>query len=227
MRTLMLSALAAVALSGSAMGQMVVFNNSSGEFDWEWLIPNDGVPGHHLDITMGPSQDGVSPDRGILYVDNSPITSSEPGYASLWRGDLNIRFAASGYENWPVWNDEYQVNWATSFHAGDQVDASATYQISADLYIYFWNDQAPDGWLGALAAPTESVFIGIELTLDTGVHYGWLELSPFLSTFGNFAGWLPVTWGYNATPGAAAIVPTPSGAALICFAGAAMLRRRR
>jgi len=228
MRTFTPIAVAAFALltSAGAHAQMVVFDNSGGEFDWEALYPNDGLPGHHLNITMGTNQDGVSPDHGILYVDDSPVTSSTPGYISLWRGDMSVRFAAGGYENWPAWNDEYQVNFATAFNAGDEVGASAEFQNSADLYIYFWDDQAPDAWFGNLTPPTSNVFVGIELTLDTGVHFGWIEFEPVYFGAGFFGGWTPESWGYQSTPGAAAIVPAP-GAAIIGCAVLAGLRRRR
>lgn len=227
---------AAISLFGAAAASadLVVFHNTGGMFEWEssdWQFKDYG---DFLDITQGANQSGAFGPLGILYDEKSPVGSDDFGFDRLLGDFEHVHFAQRAPEPFPSEGHpiDTSISWAEIFAVGDAVGADSSYDYGAYLYAHVeYGLNELEGWAAGGLYPDHNIFVGIELTLDDGVHYGWIELRPEFGEFNGSPFWrryYAESWGYETQAGvAAAVVPAPGGAAIIGCAVLTGLRRRR
>ncbi len=229
-RTITVAAMTLPLVAAAASAELTIFNNGSPYFEWRIDNGADFEPVDFLDPTQDSSQSGAESPLGIRYRNNSPETSFSLGYQSL-SADA-IRFAGeepvSFYD--PDSNYYDDLIFAQLFSVGDLVGPGADFNAGpAYLHGYFFGGQ--EQFIGgATTPPAGPVFVGMELTIEGQVHYGWIQLQAINSSAEGvfFIRFEALSWAYETQAGvAAAVVPAPGVVSLIGCAGAALLRRRR
>jgi hypothetical protein len=218
-------ALLAVAVVPAASAELIVFDNTDGQFPWRVLA-----------VIFDPLAAGsmAEPDRfpQNLLIDQPPTQSGDPAPP----GDPSDDHALQNiYVVWPF-PDLMRVHWAVHqvgcrpsarlaygrteivtppdagpewivprvYAGGESVGPGPEFR-STRMTLIFRSDLTDPPF--AVWVP-EHCFLGVEFDLPTGqTHYGWIELEAERNPEGAIARFLPIRWGYNDEPGAAAAIP--------------------
>lgn len=232
------AALAGVVVCGpAAIAEPVVYDNRDGTFRWLplpiALFDGPMIPNEELDVTLPPTQDtlvdafeSLSP-HGVKYLtqvweggQNEVITLQH----RMVHGP-NLRIALDRIMNIPDLAP-HQIAIPRELAPGEVVGPDLNFQtMSMDLYF------ASDVSLAVpeLLTVGEHGYVALELTLPTGVHYGWIELEARRDGDGAFERMAAVRWAWETTPGARLEVPAPGTGLLVAgvWAWAHGRRRRR
>jgi hypothetical protein len=219
-----LTLLAAIVLSPSALAvaDVIVFDNTAGQFQWTPELYDGTIPGSgnvYLDITRAPD------DQEDIYTTSSAWMVYYPAEATPhWdRLELHGAIALGPLQTFhDEEGDPFNVHFAQQFSAGDMVGSDANYfsphsQAHLQLFNYYTDPPITESF-------SDSKFVGMRITLDGNIHYGWIQLE--LSQDGAIP--KPLRWGYETTPGMSALViPAPATVAIFTLFLPMMTRRRR
>jgi len=239
--------LLACVLAGSASASVVQYINTNPALDDlpSLLVTKDFVrESQAIDIRQDafhqPAPGGFfAPPPGTFhFVRQDGSTSSAGAVVSIQAG-ADVRIASYIVEDFkkdfiygfPQPGEYGPVESPQHFAVGDAVDGS-----------WNWTEDSPVWGVGSLPGGggsttirllDEHAIIGIELTLDTGVHYGFVELLQVGTEPGLFGAaplYTAVRWGWETDAGVALVIPpipAPGAGALLGLAGLAASRRRR
>ncbi len=199
------------AAAGSAVsGEVVVFDNRDGQF--EWLLENEKCPrcgpGAALDITQPPLQSGDG---------NGLIDSWLPAAGTPHWFERRIR--RTGPSGWIAADDEPTIlvdetatptpfTFVREFGPGDTVDAGLNWVTQAHVFV--GNPYPDPPVLAWIDTPT---YVGVRLEIDGVNHYGWVFINRFDSPQLPIDELLPLVWAYETTPETPAVIPELSCAA--------------
>ncbi|MBC7773633.1 MAG: hypothetical protein H7210_14150 [Pyrinomonadaceae bacterium] len=211
--------------AGPAVGDVVYFDNSGGEFVWEesWFF-GDFHHGTSLDITLPPSQSGEATPYSLQSYSEIYFTSGQLVTTSLTPdqpGNVTVARGPETFVNPGPWSGN--VDPAIAFAAGDPIGPAVpggTWGANADVD---WRSGIQD-----VSLIDGHAFIGVCLQLPDGPHYGWIDLVD--NGYNAGRSFVALGWAWETTPNTALPAGTvPGPAALACFAvaGVSALRRRR
>lgn len=229
------------ALTGALMGAMtaasaadpIIYDNSDGAFRWLPLpiaLFDPLFPNEQLDVTQPSSQqteveafDYTIP-HGVKYLhqtwengDNVLITLNH----KLIHGP-NVRITFDRLMDIPDLFPE-QIAIPRGYAPGELVGPGDNFSSGA-MDVYFKSEVSQI--VPELLTLGEHGYVGLELTLDTGIHYGWIELEAHRDS-GDFVRMRAIRWAWESTPGARILVPsTGAGVPLLGLVLAARRRRR-
>jgi len=221
MRTRALAASVTVlAASAGSLGSIVVHDNSQGLF-----VLGAGL--NRLDLTMPPDQQ-QSPvrERSITYTAGSGGGSDSPQGDGV-NGGSGVRIVQN-----PVplvitsgTGGMFIIPLAQTFGPGEPIGPSFIYASGGAMALFHIAG-------GAIHAPLlgQSPFTGFSLTLDDGVHYGWIQWNFSMGPARDSVPipmYQPIRWAYETEPNVPIVVPAPATATLLALAGLVATRRRR
>ena len=233
--------LVGLAATVSAQAAVVTFVNTNPAF--AALTPyiyDEFEPrfGQALDIRSDsfsqPAPLSSSPPAGMVMFEHRFGATSTPGEVMNLYAGLGVRIASHivndkndqiyGFDP-DTTGDIIPVEPPHRFGVGDTVDAD-----------WNWVTRSPVWGLGGdvfqvIPLLQQNNILGIELTLDTGVHYGFVELEQLpLGSIFEAPTYRAVRWGWETQAGVALVIPpipAPGGAPLLACAALGVIRRRR
>lgn len=218
-------AMIGVWLGGASSASLVVFSNAGGEFAWSGsqAIPFDPffIRGQGLDVTLPPSQSGGATSLSTLYVWGNPVTSTELVATTFEREGANVRVAQGSTVNVMAGGGQADFTLARVFQAGEFVAPWETY-VSSTTAAYFSFGTGDVPLLG------NSAFVGLELTINGLMHYGWIQLTWDPTIAGGRSQYRATSWAYETDAGMPArVIPAPGAAGLLACSCIMALRQRR
>lgn len=220
------------ALASAASADLLTFVNTDPTFTlgvYDTINTDDGPSGQWLDITQDvanqPAYGVVGPAWSFAVYYEPGVTSGD-GYQRWFSARPSARIAESptpgvvldGYTGTP-----YEVPIPQLFGAGDSIGGTAIWSTRTDIQ----KNNAEGSW--EFLPITSTSFIGIQLTLPDGVHYGFVEVEVYDSSpFGGFQhAYRPISWGYETDVGVPVVIVPAPGAALALLGAGLTTRRRR
>ncbi len=177
----------AACLAPTAAADVIVFDNSAGEFQWEpWTYEHEG---NLFDPVLGPGEQSAGvPARSYVYWAPFPITSlMTVAHYIECRSDAAIARETEGVIVGS--HDKIELFLATTFDTRSAIGPAANWQARADT-----------GWLTISAGMNqllgETPVIGIRLNFEDGPHYGFVRLAWRPSAIS----YQPISWGYETEP---------------------------
>lgn len=207
----------------TAFGGMVIYSNPN-QFDWSVALNGDTSGAHWLDVTQNAAQGGGQSSLGVLY--NRVIGDSTPHFnLDYVSGESNVNIARrSGLRSFV--DEEGIVNsfwFARSYAPGATIGPGDDFAHTAVLALSNYYTDEP---VEASIRPVS--YIGLELDLGDGVHYGWIRVEAEEGPGGTLLGYRATSWGYESEAGVGVVVtPAPGGAIAGLLAVGAFAGRRR
>lgn len=216
--------------TSGALGELVVFDNSNGVFDWGYTgrLPDASSLSN---TARGPLLSVILPD----HEQSEDVTIPQAWQqVRVWTpNDTPGLSRFFGSRTRFVSRDITRTERSTSFEHEFTISAmhhQGTLVVGPNLN---WANRVQFAHIGGGPfQPPSEVFVedgvlGLELTLDDGIHYGFMDLT--FSNSENYGGMeaIPIRWGYETVVGQPVVIPTPgSGALLICAIVVLKSRRR-
>ncbi len=191
---------AMLAACATVQSEHVAFFNESGAFEWEPHTYLD--EGNGLDIRQPASQSGAENPASLLWFHLDAFELCDVGVGLVQGESSAVRIARSADEI-AIENDcgvDAIFRPPALFGSGMPIGPDASWAESADLYPVCFGDCENEPFLG------DGGIIGVELTIDDEVRYGWVELERVGVSY------QPIAWGFETEPG----VPITVG----CYADA-------
>lgn len=218
----------------NADADLLIFQNTNPAF--AFMQPTSVSPGgdffdgDQLDITRDAFNQpllGTYVTHGIAFDFIPGVTSTEGESMEIYGGSpfqlqtdaRIIRSSTPTLYREDGTGSVYEVFGPELLGSGDSIDSTRDW--ARNLPIWDRND------FGLVYTVTEQFVAGIELTLDTGTHYGFVEFERVFPTSPFFPLFRPVRWGYETTPNTPVVIPAPTSLALLAGAGLLTTRRRR
>ncbi|VAX42558.1 hypothetical protein MNBD_PLANCTO03-1685 [hydrothermal vent metagenome] len=208
--------LAATIAAGSvAYADPVRFDNTSG-FGWYYTT---------LDLTLS-AEDQVYGGPGDV-----TGTSIYLDYFSDYYPAFSYTTSYTRGQGAEIWNSGWNNNYAAPFNSGDPIGpgmVDGSFHDGSVLEFAWWSydyysGEHDSGFRGLLPPDGSDTYMGIRLTIDNQLHYGWIGAR-------NNGGYISVfAWGYETEAGVAiaAGVPAPSTLGLLAVGAVGALGRKR
>lgn len=204
---------AAVVIAGgtSAYAEPVRFENEGNQFDWLF---------NTLDITMPSDMQGGPINGSSIHMNYFGDYYPTFSYQHTYSDQAGAFVFSSGFNN----------NYAAPFESGQIINGDPgegafeqffTFEFTFTACDYYDPYDCYDGNRGILPEGVET-YLGVSITLDSNVHYGWVGVvrsGAFLDVF---------AWGYETEAGVGipAGIPSPAALGALAFGAAGGLIRR-
>ncbi len=218
-----LAVAATIAASTVAHADPIRYDNDTGFF---WTFAT-------LDLTL-PAADQTygSPSGTSVYLSYF----SDYYFGQYYRfGYVHYYTSGNGAE---LWNSGFSNRYAAPHNQGDLIGPDLTggaWNQSSTLdftyygaHVYYYNYQYYYDYFGGnrgiLPNDGTPTYIGVRLTIDNALHYGWIGVTNNGGFFDVFA------WGYETDPGVAiqaGAVPSPGPMGLLAIGAAGLLKRKK
>ncbi len=211
--SLFCGAVGCMTLSSVATAQVVVFDNSDGQFIWEEIIDGKDFGGpffgsFYLDITQGPEQVddppafGTAPSHALRLDHSTDLGEPYFGqYRIVGLSDSRVAVGPTKLIDDPE-GEPHPFVFVEEFMPGDTVDAAADFgNLSGAIRVYNWQTSPSIN----MNVPSDGGFAGVRIILNGHVHYGWIEFTDA----GGLGPNQPIRWAYETEPDKPIMIPIP------------------